>query len=112
MLEGADGANAMDTSEPMDTAAEPIAIANDMPAQLVPAFRPPHDWNTNYSTIKLDVKNIPYIFCTYRNTVGMHNHVLFHCTYRGNFFVGTAGGNGTMVWKQTFYDRSVWEPDS
>ena len=78
-------------------------------------FTPPADWGTNYTTMKIDTKDVDYIVCTYKNDTDMHNSVIMHSTQWNKFWTGS-NKNQTdnaksynMYWQHTKYDANVWE---
>jgi hypothetical protein len=78
-------------------------------------FEVPEDWSTNYTTMKIDTKEIDFIVCTYRNDVEMHKNVIMHSSMWNKFWTGsnkhqTEGAKGyQMYWQHTKYDKKVWE---
>jgi hypothetical protein len=81
----------------------------------VKEFEPPEDWGTNFTSMKIDTKDLDYIVCTYRNNTDMHKSVIMHSTMYGKFWTGsnknqTDGAKGySMCWQHTKYDKQVWE---
>ena len=94
-----------------------MVARNEQPGttKALKEFTPPSDWGTNYTTMKIDCKDVDYIVCTYKNDTDMHNSVIMHSTQYNKFWTGSNKNqtdgvkNYNMYWQHTKYDANVWE---